>query len=115
MIKNTLDIAAIKIQELVEKEYLYEYPYFLMRLRKTLGRTKQSVCYDLDMKYDVLLRMEQGRVRRVDMKNIEMIAEYYGVPSKMLRDKCLQWIKKCKLKDGNEIHYSETTDSSRKT
>ncbi len=98
MKKSILDITELRIKSLIASEARYNFPEFLKELRVALRRTKQSVCYDLDFEYDVLIRLELGKIRKFDAEKMARIAEYYDVPYSIMSEKCLLWIKSNKFK-----------------
>ena len=97
MKKSSLDLTEIKLRALIDHERDYEFPEFLILLRKALKQTKQVICYDLEWDYDILFRLESGSLRKHDPEKIRQLAEYYGVPSHILSDKWKKWIHKRKF------------------
>jgi len=92
MKKSTLDLTAIKMQSLINREQDYEYPQFLVELRKVLGRTKQAVTYELDWDYDELWRHETGKAaKKIDKEKIFELSEYYGIDAGILERKFREW------------------------
>ena len=98
MKQSTLDITEIRLQKVVDHEQNYTFPEFLIELRKTLGRTRQVVAYELDLEYDALLRMESGKSRVFSIEKTHLLAEYYGVNTSLLEEKARKWTREMKKK-----------------
>ncbi len=96
MPESQLDLTNIRMKFLIERENLYEFPEFITRLRKVLGKSKSAVSIDLGISYDQLFRLECGRFLSCKLKRIEKIAEYYGVFPKILEEKCRKFLKEKK-------------------
>ncbi len=103
--KSTIGLTVIKLQGIIDQEHVYEYPQFLLSLRRCLGRTRQVVTFDLDWQYDELWRHEEGKMpKKFDKKKVDQLAEYYGVDPCLLERKYREWIR------SNPSNYLKTRD-----
>lgn len=92
--KSILDKTAMKLQTIIDNESEFSYSFFLIHLRLALGRTKQSVAYELEIDYDDLCRHEEERMsKRFDSAKNELLAEYYGVKPSVLERKFREWVR----------------------
>ena len=102
-----MDLTTKRLQLIIDREYEWEYPQFLIFLRRCLGRTRQVVTCDLDWHYDELWRHEEGKMpKKFDKVKVDQLAEYYGVDPYLLERKYREWVK------SNPSCYRRTRDES---
>lgn len=85
------DPTEIKMRNLVYHECNYTFPEFLVEMRKIFCRTRSDVCYELDLDYNDLIRLESGIQRSHKAEKVKLLAEYYGVDSSFLEEKSRLW------------------------
>ncbi len=90
---NKYELTKTKVNDLIKKEYKYDFPHFLSNLRECFGLTRRTVCKEICFPEGKLFHLENGMFRtHVDTNEIEQLAEYYEVDSDLLISKADEFI-----------------------
>ena len=99
---SKLDKIKCNFQNVINNHVMFDFPNFLRALRESLCLTRQEVMKDMPFHYLKLYHFEIGNFKQMPRDiYIDMLANYYGITPKMLRDKALEYVKtKRNSKDG---------------
>lgn len=97
------EIIKLKMTHLIKTHEKYDFPGFLLEIRKILGVSRSSICRDMGIAHTRLYYLENGHYRALREKEIKIIAEYYEVPYKLLMSKGEKFIA-----EGKNTPYAPT-------
>lgn len=82
---NTCTLTKLRIANLLRYESLYDFALFLRMLRQCVGVSRRLVAHDTGLSKTKLFHLEYGHFmfqpKTVDLRTL---ANYYGIPWKML-------------------------------
>ncbi len=93
---NRQQISKNNFERVLQDENQYNFPAFLLELRRALGLNRKVVAHDLGIDYQRLVHMESPRLFRNKPKIDVMmkLSEYYGIDSKIIIEKAIRFLAK---------------------
>lgn len=83
-----LQLIRDRLDEVLVKRLVYNFPKLLKELRGAFGATRISVCRDLSFDYMRMFALENGTFGSyIREREIRIIAEYYGIDKNFLMEK----------------------------
>lgn len=93
MSKNKLNMYRVEFLLGLDAQGPWPFPDFLLNLRKAYGLSRKTVCDDLSISVVSMFCIEKGCFKKMLSINLlEVLAEYYQVPTVLLTHKCLDYI-----------------------
>lgn len=82
-----------RLNKLVDRQNLMEFPELLKRLRLAYGQSRRNVCTDLKFSEMRMFCLENGTFRRpIMLKEIETLANYYNFDRALMKSKADSFI-----------------------
>lgn len=96
---HKLEMSKIRIERLSAENQYYNFPDYIVNLRKALGVTRQVMADDLEIDYMKLFYIESGKgVFVLPDPLLDRISNYFGVPFSTLKTKAEKYYPKNKEK-----------------
>ncbi len=81
-----------RVIELSFEHHRYDFPTFLRVVREQIGVSRVTMAKDLDIQYLRIFHWEAGHfIHPIPEKELLQIAYYFGIETKLLRDKMLEY------------------------
>lgn len=86
-------LVKFKVSQLIENESKYDFPEFLLLVRKLHNLNRRVVAKDTGISHTHLFYLETGFFMKPPKTEIYLIlAQYYGIPEELLKAKVLKYI-----------------------
>lgn len=90
-------LTAVKLKQFIDAESEFEFPEFLRCIRRAQGITRKQMSNDLGITEMKIYYKEEGKFTRMpEIDLIVSMAEYLGIPKKLLLNKARIYILKKK-------------------